>query len=134
MEVSVSKKTPIHNIEWLVNPCETVLPSSTIGASSDTKRIQFPYPPEMATGFSEHTQTRDGIVLVQDTHNFIQGHCPPTVPLGTFSVQFTEPVLALSTVHTGQLLMTDLKSKKPCSGTRGQTASRIASTIQSNKL
>lgn len=112
MEFSASKKAPLHNIEWLIEPSETALCSSTIGAASDTKRIQFPYPPEMATGFTEHTQTRDGIVLVQDTHDFIQGRCPPTIPLGTFSVRFPEPVFALSTVHTGQVLMTDLRSKE----------------------
>ena len=103
---------PVHNIEWLIDSSEYAHTTTTIGVASETKKIQFPYPPEMATGFSEHTQTRDGIVLIQDTHNFIQGCCPPVIPLGNFTVQFPEPTLGIHTVHTGQVLITDCPSNE----------------------
>jgi len=102
----------IHNIEWLIEPGETAIASNRISAAAETQKLQLPYPPDWATGVSEHTQTADGLVLIQDTHEFNTKHCPPTIPVGKYSVTFPEPVLVVSTVHKGQVLLSDLNSKK----------------------
>lgn len=105
-----------HNIEWLLDSNEDLPATATIGEAAETKKISFPYPPEMATGFSEHTKTPTGIVVIQDTHHFMPNQCPPSIPIGSFSVEFDEPVLAIHTVHQGEVLVVDRKS--------GETASR----------
>jgi AraC-like DNA-binding protein len=101
-----------HNIEWLLDPVRNVLAPATVGAAIETKQIQFPYPPHMATGVSYHTQTRDGIVLIQDEHHFIEQSCPPTIQLAAFSVTFPEPVLAIHTVHQGEVLFKDPRTNQ----------------------
>ena len=103
---------PNHNIEWLIDSDEKNSVPTQVGAAAETKRIAFPYPSEIGSGFSEHTQTRDGIVLIQDAHHFNVKVCPPSIPLGNFSVTFPEPVFCINTIHSGQISITEKKSKQ----------------------
>ena len=101
----------IHNIDWLIDSKNDDFSPSSGFDSDSTKKIQFPYPEDIATGFSEHTRGLEGIVVIQDTHDFVSGRCPPTLSLGNFSVIFPEPVFCVSTMHQGQLQFTDLRTK-----------------------
>ncbi len=99
-----------HNIEWLL---ETIEDSpSTSAIAPETSKIQIAYPPDIATGISERTRTREGIVLIQDTHHFAQRPGHSKTPLGTFSFTFQEPVFAAHVVHEGQVIIADLESKE----------------------
>ncbi len=99
-----------HNVEWLLETIEDS-PSTSVTAP-ETNKIQIAYPPDIATGVSERTRTREGIVLIQDTHHFAQrpGHSKSS--LGNFSFAFQEPVFAIHVVHEGQVIVTDLESKE----------------------
>ena len=99
-----------HNIEWLL---ETIEDSpSTSATAPETNKIQIAYPPDIATGISERTRTREGIVLIQDTHQFIQRPGLSKSPLGNFSFTFQDPVFAIHVVHEGQVIIADLSSKE----------------------
>ena len=99
-----------HNIEWLIDPIEAL--SSTSATAPETNKIQIAYPPDIATGVSERTRTREGIVLIQDTHHFTQRTGQSKSSLGNFSFTFQEPVFAIHVVHEGQVLIADLESKE----------------------
>ena len=99
-----------HNIEWLIDPVEAL--SSTSATAPETNKIQIAYPPDIATGVSERTRTREGIVLIQDTHHFTQRTGQSKSSLGNFSFTFQEPVFAIHVVHEGQVLFADLDSKE----------------------
>jgi len=99
-----------HNVEWLL---ETIEDSpSTSATAPETNKIQIAYPPDIATGVSERTRTREGIVLIQDTHQFIQRPGLSKSPLGNFSFTFQDPVFAIHVVHEGQVIFADLASKE----------------------
>jgi len=99
-----------HNIEWLL---ETIEDSpSTSAIAPVTSKIQIAYPPDIATGISERTRTREGIVLIQDTHHFAQRSGHSKSPLGNFSFTFQEPVFVIHVVHEGQVIIADLESKE----------------------
>ncbi|CAN4265726.1 DNA binding HTH domain, AraC-type [Methylophilaceae bacterium] len=93
-----------HNIEWLLdtNDAES---SQLIGGTSDTLKTAIPYPPEIANGYSEHVHLPDGIVVIQDRHDFIGKDRPPVIPLGVFEVSFPVPVLAVHILHHGEIEM-----------------------------
>jgi len=101
---------PSRNIEWLIDSNENVPPTTT--KTSETNKIQIAYPPDIATGVSERTRTRDGIVLIQDTHHFAQSPSHSKSPLGNFSFTFQEPVFVTHVVHEGQVVIADLESKE----------------------
>jgi AraC-like DNA-binding protein len=99
-----------HNVEWLL---ETIEDSpSTSATAPETNKIQIAYPPDIANGVSERTRTREGIVLIQDTHQFIQRPGLSKSPLGNFSFTFQDPVFAIHVVHEGQVIFADLASKE----------------------
>jgi hypothetical protein len=99
-----------HNVEWLLDTIEDS-PSASATAP-ETNKIQIAYPPDIATGVSERTRTREGIVLIQDTHHFAQKTGLSKSPLGNFSFTFEEPVFVIHVVHEGQVLIADLESKE----------------------
>jgi len=99
-----------HNVEWLL---ETIEDSpSTSATAPDTNKIQIAYPPDLATGISERTRTREGIVLIQDKHHFAQRPGNSKCNLGKFSFTFQEPVFAIHVVHEGRVIIADLESKE----------------------
>jgi AraC-like DNA-binding protein len=98
------------NAEWLLDTIED--PHSTRATAPETNKIQFAYPPDIATGVSERTRTREGIVLIQDKHHFNQRPDLSKNPIGNLSFTFQEPVFMTHVVHEGQVLITDLKSKE----------------------
>lgn len=99
-----------HNVEWLLDTVEDS--PSTNTTAPETNKIQIAYPPDIATGFSERTRTREGIVLIQDTHHFTQRPGQSKSPLGNFSFTFQEPVFVIHVVHEGQVIVADLESKE----------------------
>jgi AraC-like DNA-binding protein len=99
-----------HNVEWLL---ETIEDSpSTSATAPETNKIQISYPPDIATGVRERTRTREGIVLIQDSHQFIQRPGLSKSPLGNYSLTFQDPVFAIHVVHEGQVIFADLASKE----------------------
>ena len=123
---------PTHNIEWLVDSNKNDLALSLSADPDHTTKIQFPYPPDLASGTSEHTQGLDGIAFIQDKHEFITDRCPPTICLGNFKVSFPEPVFIINTVHTGSLELTDLTTGKTSLRRQGEDlfSHRIDSSIE----
>jgi AraC-like DNA-binding protein len=99
-----------HNVKWLLDSIEDS--SATSATAPETNKIKIDYPPDIATGVSERTRTREGIVLIQDTHHFIQRAGLSKSSLGNFSFTFQEPVFAIHVVHEGQVLIEDLASKE----------------------
>ena len=99
-----------HNVEWLLDTIEESTSTSAIAPATNT--IQITYPPDIASGVSERTRTREGIVLIQDTHHLAQGSGHSKSPLGNLSFTFQEPVFAIHVVHEGQVIITDLETKE----------------------
>jgi AraC-like DNA-binding protein len=110
VENLVPKMLQSQNVEWLLDKIDDS--PSTSASAPETNKIQIAYPPDIATGFSERTRTREGIVLIQDTHHFTQRPGPSKSPLGNFSFTFQEPVFVINVVHEGQVLLTDLESNE----------------------
>ena len=88
----------LHKIHWLL---DNAPPSSEI--SADIKKIQFPYPSDLATGYSEHIELHDNIVIIKDIHQFkIKGQ-PPEIPLGRFHIEFPSSTFIVQMMHTGHI-------------------------------
>jgi len=103
----VASPTPAHKIEWLLESTDSAAAAVEVGAAIETKRVQYPYPAGWAQGYSSHTQTSDGMVLVRSSHRFNRDVCPPEISLGRFSVAYDNPVLGISLVHRGSLVMSE---------------------------
>lgn len=101
---------PSHDVNWLIDSVDDSPPTNT--SSPETNKIQLAYPSDIATGVSERTRTREGIVLIQDTHHFTQSPGLSKSPLGNFSFTFQDPVFAIHIVHEGQAIIADLASKE----------------------
>lgn len=71
--------------------------------SADIKKIQFPYPPDLATGYSEHIELHDNIVIIKDTHQFIGKGKPPEIPLGRFHIEFPSSTFVVHMMHAGHI-------------------------------
>ena len=71
--------------------------------SADIKKIQFPYPPDLATGYSEHIELHDNIVIIKDTHQFIGRGKPPEIPLGRFHIEFPSSTFVVHMMHAGHI-------------------------------
>jgi AraC-like DNA-binding protein len=91
----------IHNINWLINPDSNEL--SKIGFEANKTKVSFPYPEKIASGFTEHLQLFDGIVLIQDTHKFKNITNPSTISLGKFSTEFESSMFIVNIVHSGMI-------------------------------
>jgi len=108
----IIKNAAIQNIDWLVDSNSDDCAQSLRTDSNTTTRIHFPYPKNIASGHSEHTRGLDGIVVIQDKHDFVSEHCPQTLQLGNISVIFPEPVFFVSTLHEGQLQFTNSRTEE----------------------
>jgi AraC-like DNA-binding protein len=91
-----------HKIEWLL---DAKVPKIEIGLLS--KKINIPYPPELAKGQSEHFEIFEGITLIQDKHEFIAEDRPPIISLGNFKADFTSPQLIIQSLHSGCIHIND---------------------------
>ena len=74
-----------------------------IGSNHKFSKVAFPYDAKMASGFTQHFDGLDGIVLIQDRHHFIKDECPSTIPIGKFSVKFDAPMFVLHIMHSGSI-------------------------------
>ena len=97
----MKSRTQPHNINWLIH--ESFNQSSTIGSNHKFSKVAFPYDAKMASGFTQHFDGLDGIVLIQDRHHFIKDECPSTIPIGKFSVKFDAPMFVLHIMHSGSI-------------------------------
>jgi len=95
-----------HYIDWLI---DGEMPQSEIGIQ--TKRIQIPYPPTLARGFSEHFDIVDGITLIQHKHQFFDEERPNQIPLGKFKAEFTANSFIVHMIHSGCINIFDSKNK-----------------------
>ena len=88
----------IHKIKWLF---DVDLPPSKIGG--DTKEIQFPYPPELGQGYSNHYNLIDGITLIKSTHQFFAEDRPHEIKLSNFKINFPSSCFIVQIMHSGSL-------------------------------
>ena len=91
----------IHNINWSIT--DDLDEPSLIGSNHKFSKVAFPYDAKMASGFTQHFDGLDGIVLIQDRHHFIKDECPSSIPIGKFSVKFDAPMLVLHIMHSGNI-------------------------------
>jgi AraC-like DNA-binding protein len=91
-----------HKIEWLL---DTEVLTSEIGLL--TKRIDIPYPPQLAKGYSEHFEIFEGITLIQDQHQFIAEDRPLVISLGNFKAEFNSPQLTIQSIRSGCIEIKD---------------------------
>jgi len=87
-----------HHIDWLF---DTNNSSSVI--TSSNQRLPFPYPPELARGYTEHVELNEGIVMIKDVHQFQNKGIPPEISLGEFKIELPVTVFFAQMVHSGQM-------------------------------
>jgi AraC-like DNA-binding protein len=87
-----------HHIDWLF---DTNNSSSVI--TSSNQRLPFPYPPELARGYTEHVELNEGIVMIKDVHQFQNKGIPPEISLGEFKIELPSTVFFAQMVHSGQM-------------------------------
>ena len=95
-----------HYINWLLN---TDTPNTEIGIH--TQRIQIPYPPTLAQGYSEHFNIVDGITLIQNKHQFFDEDRPNEISLGKFRTEFPSTSFLIHMIHSGCVGIIDNESK-----------------------
>jgi len=95
-----------HKIEWLFE--QEIHTSEIVGS---IRKFQFPYSPELATGYTEHLEISNGITLIKSTHHFNNEDRPPEFALGKYQVAFSSPTFISHMVHTGCVSLFD-KTKK----------------------
>lgn len=100
--LSPSQMPTSHKIEWLL---DTEVSNIEIGLL--TKKIEIPYPPHLAKGYSEHFEIFEGITLIQDKHEFIAEDRPPVLSLGNYKAEFTSSQLIIQSIHSGCIHVTD---------------------------
>lgn len=88
-----------HAISWLID--HSVAETVELTADTNTKIVALPYPPEIGRGETRQTILRDGIVLIEDEHQFTGSNLPPQIQLARFSVEIHEPTLAINIIHSG---------------------------------
>jgi len=87
-----------HQIDWLFDTN-----NSTSVITSPNLRLPFPYPPELAKGYTEHVELNEGIVMIKDTHKFLNKGIPPEINLGEFKIETPSTVFYAQMVHSGQM-------------------------------
>jgi AraC-like DNA-binding protein len=95
-----------HSISWLI---DSDISSAEIGIH--TKKIQIPYPPTLAQGYSEHFDIVDGITLIQTKHQFFDEDRPPQIPLGKFKAEFPSASFTTQIMHSGCVNIFDTKTE-----------------------
>jgi hypothetical protein len=91
-----------HKIEWLFE--QETYTSEIIGS---IRKFQFPYSPELATGYTEHLEISDGITLIKSTHRFNNEDRPSEFTLGKYQVAFSSPTFTSHMVHSGCVSLFD---------------------------
>ncbi len=91
-----------HKIEWLFE--QETYTSEIIGS---IRKFQFPYSPELATGYTEHLEISDGITLIKSTHHFNNEDRPSEFALGKYQVAFSSTTFTSHMVHSGCLSLFD---------------------------
>ena len=91
-----------HKIEWLFE--QEINTSEIIGS---IRKFQFPYSPELATGYTEHLEISDGITLIKSTHHFNNEDRPSEFALGKYQVAFSSPTFTSHMVHSGCVSLFD---------------------------
>jgi len=103
------KSTSIeHNIEWLF---DTSIQPTQI-TSGELSRLPFPYPSELATGYTEHLTLPNGTSLIKDHHEFLNEDRPLTINLGNFRSEFPSPIFAVHLMHSGRIDLFDNSIKR----------------------
>lgn len=87
-----------HEIDWLFDGNNS---SSEIISSN--QRLPFPYPPELARGFTEHVELNEGIVMIKDIHQFHNKGIPPKISLGEFKIELPSTTFIAHMMHSGQM-------------------------------
>ena len=95
-----------HKIEWLFE--QDIHTSEIIGS---IRKFQFPYSPELATGYTEHLEISDGITLIKSTHHFTNEDRPPEFALGKYQVAFSSSTFISHMVHSGCVSLFDNTKK-----------------------
>jgi AraC-like DNA-binding protein len=95
-----------HKIEWLFE--QEINTSEIIGS---IRKFQFPYSPELATGYTEHLEISDGITLIKSTHRFNNEDRPSEFALGKYQVAFSSPTFTSHMVHSGCVSLFDNTNK-----------------------
>jgi len=95
-----------HKIEWLFE--QEIHTSEIVGS---IRKFQFPYSPELATGYTEHLEISNGITLIKSTHHFNNEDRPPEFALGKYQVAFSSPTFISHMVHTGCVSLFDNTKK-----------------------
>ena len=95
-----------HKIEWLFE--QEINTSEIIGS---IRKFQFPYSPELATGYTEHLEISDGITLIKSTHHFNNEDRPSEFALGKYQVAFSSPTFTSHMVHSGCVSLFDNTNK-----------------------
>jgi AraC-like DNA-binding protein len=91
--------TITHRIDWMFES-ESL---SSIVKSDSAKKVPIPYPSELATGYSEHLELPEGILLIRDTHNFTSQDLPSKISLGNFKVEFPSKMFVCQIMHSGMV-------------------------------
>ena len=91
-----------HKIEWLFE--QETFTSEIIGS---IRKFQFPYSPELATGYTEHLEISDGITLIKSTHRFNNEDRPSEFTLGKYQVAFSSTTFSSHMMHSGCLSLFD---------------------------
>jgi AraC-like DNA-binding protein len=95
-----------HKIQWLFE--QEIHTSEIIGS---IRKFQFPYSPDLATGYTEHLEISDGITLIKSTHHFTNEDRPFKFPLGKYQVEFSSPTFIAHMVHSGCVALFDNTKK-----------------------
>jgi AraC-like DNA-binding protein len=83
-------------ISWIF---DTEASTSEIGFK--TKRLEIPYPPQLAKGYSEHHEVLEGVTLIQDKHEFISEDRPSIISMGNLKAEFSSSQLVIQITHSG---------------------------------
>lgn len=95
----------LHNIYSLLDS------GSSTAVKAGARKIQFPLPSDLGTGYSEHTELLDGIKIIRDVYNFNKGNCLPELPLGKFQAHYPVNTFAIHIMNSGRL---DFRGAKNC--------------------
>lgn len=75
--------------------------ASTSAIGFKTKRLEIPYPSQLAKGYSEHHEILEGITLIQDKHEFISEDRPSIISMGNLKAEFSSSQLVIQITHSG---------------------------------
>lgn len=87
-----------HEIDWLFDSN-----NASTAITSPNQRLSFPYPPELATGYTEHVELNEGIVIIKDVHQFKNKGIPLEISLGEFKIENSSTFFMAQMVHSGHM-------------------------------